>query len=64
MFDTVTIELQGADQDSMLGAQYLKHKVFSFERRRRPDMLGGVGAGSGGTLPRKCFEKIVQFGAF
>ena len=40
----------------MLGAQYLKHKVFSFELRRREAMLGG-GGGSGGMLPRKCFEK-------
>ena len=29
----------------MLGAQYLKHKVFSFERRRREAMLGGGGGG-------------------
>ena len=52
----------------MLGAQYLKHNVFSFELRRREAMLGGGGGGggggSGGMLPRKCFEKIVQFGAF
>ena len=38
----------------MLGAQYLKHKVFSFELRRCEAMQGG---GSGGMLPRKCFEK-------
>ena len=25
---------------------------------------GGGGVGSGGMLPRKCFKKIVQFGAF
>ena len=41
----------------MLGAQYLKHKVFSFELRRREAMQGGGGGGSGGMLPRKCFEK-------
>ena len=38
----------------MLGAQYLKHKVFSFELRRREAMQGG---GSGAMLPRKYFEK-------
>ena len=47
----------GANQDSMLGAQYWKHKVFSFERRRREAMLGG--GGSGGMLPRKWFEKNI-----
>ena len=48
----------GVDQDSMLGAQYLKHKVFSFERRRRETMLrDGGGGGSGGMLPRICFGK-------
>ena len=54
MFDTVTIELQGRIQDSALeggGAQYLKHKVFSCERRRREAMLGG----SGDMLPHKMF---------
>ena len=40
----------------MLGAQYLKHKVFSFERRRCEAMLGG-GGGPGACSPRKCFEK-------
>ena len=40
----------------MLGAQYLKHKVFSFERRRREAMLRG-GGGPGACSPRKCFEK-------
>ena len=55
MFDTVTKELQGADQDSMLGAQYLKHKVFSFERRRREAMLGGGGVR--GHAPPKMFWK-------
>ena len=65
MFDTVTIELQGADQDSMLGAQYLKHKVFSFERRRRQAMLGGGGGGGpGARSPENVLKKIVQFGAF
>ena len=48
MFDTVAIELQGRIQDSMLGGggggQYLKHEIFSCERRRREAMLrrGGV----------------------
>ena len=35
------------------GAQYLKHKVFSCERRWREAMLGG----SGGMLPRKFLKK-------
>ena len=64
MFDTVTIELQGADQDSMLGAQYLKHKVFSFERRRREAMLGGGGGVPGARSPENVLKKIAQFGAF
>ena len=44
MFDTVAIEPQGRIQDSMLGGQYLKHEIFSCERRRREAMLarGGV----------------------
>ena len=48
MFDTVTIEPQGRIQDSMLGGggggggQYLKHEIFSCERRRREAMLGHV----------------------
>ena len=43
MFDTVAIEPQGRIQDSMLGGggQYLKHEIFSCERRRREAMLGG-----------------------
>ena len=45
MFDTVAIEPQGRIQDSMLGGgggggQYLKHEIFSCERRRREAMLG------------------------
>ena len=42
MFDTVAIEPQGRIQDSMLGGgggQYLKHEIFSCERRRREAML-------------------------
>ena len=41
MFDTVAIEPQGRIQDSMCvcGGQYLKHKIFSCERRRREAML-------------------------
>ena len=53
MFDIVTIEPQGRIQDSMLGGggQYLKHKVFSCERRRREAMLeGGGGRYELGTL--------------
>ena len=61
MFDTVAIEPQGRIQDSMLGgggggggAQYLKHEIFSCERRRHEAMLGRVGGGGGrfelGTL--------------
>ena len=50
MFDgTLTIEPQGLIQDSLLGAgggggqgQYVKHKVFSCERRRREAMLGVI----------------------
>ena len=42
----------------MLGAQYLKHKVFSFERRRREAMLGGGGGGGvRGHAPPKMFLK-------
>ena len=45
MFDTVAIDPQGRIQDSMLGGgggggQYLKHEIFSCERRRREAMLG------------------------
>ena len=45
MFDTVAIEPQGRIQDSMLGGggQYLKHELFSCERRRREAMLGRGG---------------------
>ena len=48
MFDTVAIEPQGRIQDSMLGGggeggQYLKHEIFSCERRRCEAMLGRVG---------------------
>ena len=64
MFDTVTIELQGADQDSMLGAQYLKYKVFSFERRWREAMLVGGGGVRGACSPENVLKKFVQFGAF
>ena len=41
----------------MLGAQYLKHKVFSFELRRREAMQGGGGGGGGvrGHAPPKMF---------
>ena len=43
MFATVSIEPQGRIQDSMLGGgQYLKHEIFSCERRRREAMRGGV----------------------
>ena len=36
MFDTVAIEPQGRIQDSMFGGgEYLKHEIFSYERRRR-----------------------------
>ena len=49
MFDTVAIEPQGRIQDSMLGVgggggQYLKHEIFSCERRRREAMLGRGGS--------------------
>ena len=48
MFDTVAIEPQGRIQDSMLGGggggQYLKHEIFSCERRRREAMLGRGGS--------------------
>ena len=44
MFDTVVIEPQGRIQDSMLGGgAYLKHEIFSCERRRREAMLGRGG---------------------
>ena len=44
MFDTVAIEPQGRIQDSMLGGGgYLKHEIFSCERRRREAMLGRGG---------------------
>ena len=50
MFDTVAIEPQGRIQDSMLGGgggggggQYIKHEIFSCERRRREAMLGRGG---------------------
>ena len=47
MFDAVAIEPQGRIQDSMLGGggQYLKHGIFSCERRRREAMLGRGGGG-------------------
>ena len=47
----------------MLGAQYLKHKVFSFELRRREAMQGG-GGGPGACSPENVLKKIVKFGAF
>ena len=53
MFDTVAIEPQGRIQDSMLGGgggQYLKHEIFSCERRRREAMLGRGGRYELGTL--------------
>ena len=53
MFDTVAVEPQWRIQDSMLGGggQYLKHEIFSFERRRRKAMLGrGGGRYELGTL--------------
>ena len=46
MFDTVAIEPQGRIQDSTLGGggwQYLKHEIFSCERRKREAMLGRGG---------------------
>ena len=47
MFDTVAIEPQGRIQDSRGGGggQYLKHEIFSCERRRREAMLGSGGGG-------------------
>ena len=49
MFDSVAIEPQGRIQDSMFGGggggQYLKHEIFSCERRRREAMLGCGGGG-------------------
>ena len=49
MFDTVTIEPHGRIQDSVLGGgggggggvflQYLKHKIFSCEHRRREAVM-------------------------
>ena len=54
MFDTVAIEPQGRIQDSKLGGggggQYLKHEIFSSERRRREAMLGRGGRYELGTL--------------
>ena len=51
MFDTVAIEPQERIQDSMLGrGQYLKHEIFSCERRRREAMLGRGGRYELGTL--------------
>ena len=47
----------------MLGAQYLKHKVFSFELRRREAMQGGGGV-RGHAPPKMFWKKIVKFGAF
>ena len=47
----------------MSGAQYLKHKVFQFERRWREAMLGG-GGGPGACSPENVLKKNVQFGAF
>ena len=46
MFDTVAIEPQGRIQDSMLGGgvQYLRHEIFSCERRGREAMLGRGGS--------------------
>ena len=53
MFDTVAIEPQGRIQDSIVwgGGRYLKHEIFSCERRRRKTMLGrGGGRYELGTL--------------
>ena len=54
MFDTVAIDPQGRIQDSMLGGggegQYLKHEIFSCERRRREAMLGRGGRYEFSTL--------------
>ena len=48
MFDTVAIEPQGAHPGFHVGGgvggwQYLKHEIFSCERRRREAMLGRGG---------------------
>ena len=44
MFDTVAIEPQGASRIPCWGGgQYLKHEIFSCERRRREAMLGRGG---------------------
>ena len=54
MNDTVAIEPQRRIQDSMLGGggggQYLKHEIFSCERRRREAILGRGGRYELGTL--------------
>ena len=62
MFDTVTIELQGADQDSMLGAQYLKQSIFIRAQKAQSHARGGGGPGA--RSPENVLKKIVQFGAF
>ena len=46
MFDTVAIETAGAHPGFHVGGgggQYLKHELFSCERRRREAMLGRGG---------------------
>ena len=46
MFDTVAIEPQGASRIPRWGGgggQYLKHEIFSCERRRREAILGRGG---------------------
>ena len=62
MFDTVAIEPQGRIQDSMLGGQYLKHEIFSCERRRREAMLGrgGVVMNWHTFTHRKQFQPILR----
>ena len=62
MFDTVAIEPQGRIQDSTLGGgggQYLKHEIFSCERRRREAMLGRGGGGGVMNLAHFHTPKII-----
>ena len=52
--------IQGRSIVFVIGETYYKHRTCKGERRRREAVLGGCG----GMLPRKFFEKLVQFGEF
>ena len=51
---------QGRSIVFVIGETYFKHRTCERERRRCKAVLGG----SGGMLPLKIFEKLVQFGEF